>query len=99
MANTWTCASASYADVNYYAGDGAGSSSVLDGDTVVIPAGNSTWTNGQGVVVTKAITIRGSNVVLGTVQGKTRIPTSCGTVITDGHTNDLQALFSFVREL
>lgn len=57
MGNIWTCASASRNDVNDYAGDGAHAASVVDGDEIVIPGENVSWTS--GVDVTKALWIHG----------------------------------------
>lgn len=60
MPNTWNCASASYADVNYYAGDGAGAGLVANGDTVTIPADTQTWSS--TLTITKAIHLKGAGV-------------------------------------
>lgn len=78
MPTTWYTASCSRDDVNYYAGDGAGSASVLDGDTVQLPSCAGTgWSS--GISITKAITLKGNGY---DVDSNGR-PTNCSTVIID----------------
>lgn len=83
-ASTWTTASCSRDDVNSYAGDGANSASVHDGDTVIISAIGSpcTWTT--YVVIAKGITVQGAG---GCTLDSGGVPTACPVIIKDNVTS------------
>lgn len=75
-AATITSTTCSITDVN------AAITSASNGDTVLIKDGSCTWSSGT-LTFTKAIKLRGEHdCTLGTVNGKSGIPTSCPTTIT-----------------